>query len=220
LAYARLDDHLGNVWRAEALAELGFDGAGDPAEDWDAAEARYRAGSGVIRAEPGTEHHRTAMEKLERAAELKVPASLAVDSVRYSVADAEARSQWATCVSAPLLASAFAVASDWENADLVSQLVEYHSARGTFSAEHADAAAMEWSSVSTAAAPIADVDELAMVAAGPPITDGTGLTRLGPLPPLRMDPTTGPVLDHYREMALQRYGQCVTAAESVWETWP
>jgi tetratricopeptide (TPR) repeat protein len=220
LAYARLDDHLGNVWRAEALAELGFDGAGDPTEDWDAAEARYQAGSGVIRAESGTEHHRTAMEKLERAAELKVPASLAVDSVRYSVADAEARSQWATCVSAPLLAGAFAVASDWENADLVSQLVEYHSARGTFSAEHADAAAMEWSSVSTAAAPITDVDELAMVAAGPPITDGTGLTRLGPLPPLRMDPTTGPVLDRYRELALQRYGQCVTAAESVWETWP
>ncbi|HYO04832.1 MAG TPA: hypothetical protein VET27_24345 [Mycobacterium sp.] len=221
LAYARLDDHLGNVWRAEALADLGFDGAGDPDEDWDAAEARYRAGSGVItRAQPGTAHHSAAMEKLERAAELKVPASLAVDSVRYSVADAEARAQWATCVSAPLLAGAFAVASDWENSDLVSQLVEYHSARGTFSAEHADAAAMEWSSVSTAAAPITDVDELALVAAGPPITDGTGLTRLGPLPPLRMDPTTGPVLDHYRELALQRYGQCITAAESVWETWP
>lgn len=42
---------------------------------------------------------------------------------------------------------------------------------------------------------------------------------VGPLPPLRMDPTTGPVLDHYRELAQQRYGQCVTAAESVWETW-
>lgn len=221
LAYARLDDHLGNVWRAEALADLGFDGAGRPNEDWDAAEARYRESSGVISGtEPGTAHHRAAMEKLERAAELKVPASLAVDSVRYSVADAEARAQWATCVSAPLLAGAFAVASDWENSDLVSQLVEYHSARGTFSAEHADAAAMEWSSVSTAAAPMTDVDELALVAAGPPITDGTGLTRLGPLPPLRMDPTTGPVLDHYRELALQRYGQCITAAESVWETWP
>jgi tetratricopeptide (TPR) repeat protein len=220
LAYARLDDHLGNVWRAQALADLGFDGAGDPDEDWDAAEARYRAGSGAIRAEPGTERHRAAMEKLARAAELKIPASLAVDSVRYSVADAEARSQWATCVSAPLLAGAFSVASDWQNSDLVSQLVEYHSARGTFSAERADAAGTEWSSVSTAAAPITDVDELALVAAGPPITDGTGLTRLGPLPPLRMDPTTGPVLDRYRELALQRYGQCVTAAESVWETWP
>ena len=80
-------------------------------------------------------------------------------------------------------------------------------------------AVTQWSSVSTAAAPIADVDELALVAAGPPITDGTGFTRLGPLPPLRMDPTTGPVLDHYRELASQRYGQCVTAAEPAWETW-
>ncbi|BDX32439.1 hypothetical protein TUM20985_29860 [Mycobacterium antarcticum] len=220
LAYARLDDHLGNVWRAEALADLGFDGAGDPDLDWDAAEARYRSSSGVITGvEAGSPRHRSAMEKLERAAELKVPASLAVDSVRYSVADAKARAQWATCVSAPLLAGAFAVASDWENSDLVSQLIEYHSARGTFSAEPLDSAMTEWSTVSTAAAPITDVDELALVAAGPPITDGTGLTRLGPLPPLRMDPTTGPVLDHYRELAQQRYGQCVTAAEAVWETW-
>ncbi|MGH3642120.1 MAG: hypothetical protein ACRDUX_24185 [Mycobacterium sp.] len=220
LAYARLDDHLGNVWRAEALADLGFDGAGDPSEDWDAAEARYRAGSAVTRAEPGTQRYGAAMEKLERAAELKVPASLAVDSVRYSIADAEARAQWATCVSAPLLAGAFAVAWESENTDLLSQLVEYHSARGTFTAAPSDTAPTEWSSVSTAAAPITDVDELALVAAGPPVTDGTGLTRLGPLPPLRMDPTTGPVLDHYRDLALQRYGQCVTAAESAWATWP
>jgi tetratricopeptide (TPR) repeat protein len=219
LAYARLDDHLGNVWRAEALADLGFDGAGDPDDDWDAVEERYRTGSGTIRAERGTPRYRAAMEKLERAAELKVPAALAVDSVRYSVTDAEARAQWATCVSAPLLAGAFAVASDWDNSDLVSQLVEYHSARGTFSAENIDAAVTEWSTVSTAAAPIADVDELALVAAGSPITDRTALTRLGPLPPLRMDPTTGPVLEHYRQLALQRYGQCVTATESVWQTW-
>jgi hypothetical protein len=220
LAYARLDDHLGNVWRAEALADLGFDAAGNPEEDWDAAEARYRASAGVIAgAVPGSPPHRSAMEKLERAAELKVPASLAVDSVRYSVADARARAQWATCVSAPLLAGAFAVASDWENTDLISQLVEYHSARGTFTADPPDAAMTAWSTVATAAAPMSDVDELALVAAGPPITDGTGLTRLGPLPPLRMDPTTGPVLGHYRQLAQQRYGQCVTAAESVWETW-
>jgi tetratricopeptide (TPR) repeat protein len=220
LAYARLDDHLGNVWRAEALSDLGFDGAGDPGEDWDAAEARYRAGSGVTRAEPGTPRHDAAMEKLQRAAELKVPASLAVDSVRYSIADAEARAQWATCVSAPLLASTFAVAWEWENVDLLSQLVEYHSARGTFTAESSEPAPSGWSNVSTAAAPIADVDELALVAAGPPVMDGTGLTRLGPLPPLRMDPTTGPVLNDYRELALKRYGQCVTAAEFTWATWP
>ncbi|MBJ7338999.1 hypothetical protein [Mycolicibacterium sp.] len=219
LAYARLDDHLGNVWRAEALADLGFDGAGDPDADWEAVEESYRSGSGAMSPEPGTAKFAEAMEKLERAAELKVPASLAVDSVRYSVADAEARAQWARCVSAPMLAGAFAVCLEWENADLVSQLVEYHSARGTFNAERVEGGSTEWSSVSTAAAPITDVDELALVAAGPPITDGTGLTRLGPLPPLRMDPTTGPVLDRYRELASQRYGQCVTAAESIWETW-
>ena len=220
LAYARLDDHLGNVWRAEALAELGFDGLADPSDDWEAAETRYREGAGTIRAVPGTPRYVEAMVKLERAAELKVPASLAVDSVRYSVVDAEARGQWATCISAPMLAGAFAVAWEWENADLVSQLVEYQSARGTFSAERDSSESTEWSSVATAAAPITDVDELAMVAAGPPITDGTGLTRLGPLPPLRMDPTSGPVLDHYRDLALERYGQCVTAAESAWATWP
>lgn len=220
LAHARLDDHLGNVWRAQALAELGFDGAGDPGDDWEAAEARYRDGSGVIKAAPGTPQHLSAMSKLERAAELKVPASLAVDSVRYSVVDAGARAQWAACVSAPLLAGAFAVAWEWENVDLVSQLIEYHCARGTFNADRSDTAAAEWSSVATAAAPLADVDELAMVAAGPPVTDGIGLTRLGPLPPLQMDPTTGSVLDRYRKLAFERYGQCVTAAEDAWATWP
>jgi hypothetical protein len=219
LAYARLDDHLGNVWRAEALGDLRFGGTGDASDDWDAAEARYRAGPAAIRAAAGTPQYGAAMAKLRQAAELKVPASLAVDSVRYSVTDAEARAQWANCVSAPLLAGAFAVAWEWENTDLVSQLIEYHSARGTFSAEPSTTGSAEWSSVATAALPIADVDELALVAAGPPISDGTGLTRLGPLPPLRMDPTTGPVLDHYRDLALQRYGQCVTAAESAWATW-
>ncbi|MET0475715.1 MAG: hypothetical protein ABW001_13880, partial [Mycobacterium sp.] len=220
LAYARLDDHLGNVWRAEALAELGFDGIANQSDDWEAAEARYQAGSGQTRAAPGTPRYVAAMEKLRRAAELKVPASLAVDSVRYSVADAEARAQWAGCISAPMLAGAFAVAWESEDSDLISQLVEYHSARGTFSAADASPDSADWSTVATLAAPIADVEELALVAAGPPISDGTGLTRLGPLPPLQMDPTTGPVLDHYRDLALQRYGQCVTAAESAWATWP
>ena len=56
LQYARLDDHLGSIWRADALA--------DP---------------------------QNATDKLERAAELKVPAALAVDSVRHSIADADAQ---------------------------------------------------------------------------------------------------------------------------------
>ena len=100
LQYARLDDHLGSIRRAEALA--------DPAN---------------------------AADKLEQAAELKVPAALAVDSVRHSIADADARMRWATHVSARILAGAFAVAWEWGNTELVSELVEYHSARGTFSAE-------------------------------------------------------------------------------------
>ena len=78
---------------------------------------------------------RTRQRSCERAAELKVPAALAVDSVRHAIADADARMRWATHVSARMLAGAFAVAWEWGNTELVSELVEYHSARGTFSAE-------------------------------------------------------------------------------------
>jgi tetratricopeptide (TPR) repeat protein len=220
LAYARLDDHLGSVWRADALADLGFDGAGRPDDDWSAAEARYRAARGVMHAEPGTPQYRTAMDKLARAADLKLPAALAVDSVRYSITNAEARAQWAECVAAPLLAGAFAVVWEWENSELTSELIEYHSARGTFTAEGRQAEVVEWSRAATALAPISDVDELALVAAGPPVQSGRSLTRLGPLPPLQMDPTGGPVLERYRALALGRYGQHVTTDEVAWATWP
>jgi len=91
LAYARLDDHLGSVWRADALADLGFDGAGDPDEDWPAAEERYRSAQGVMHAEPGSPAYLTAMDKLARAADLKLPAALAVDSVRYAITEPGAR---------------------------------------------------------------------------------------------------------------------------------
>jgi len=37
---------------------------------------------------------------------------------------------------------------------------------------------------------------------------------------LQMDPTGGPLLAEYRELARQRYGQHVTAAEAPWSTWP
>jgi tetratricopeptide (TPR) repeat protein len=220
LAYARLDDHLGTVWRADALADLGFDGAGDPDEDWTEAEARYRKSLGVTSAETGSPKHRSGLAKLAKAAELKVPAALAVDSVRYSIADVEARSQWAACVSARLLAGAFAVAWESENHELVGALVEYHSARGTFSTDLPADGGIEFSRVATAPAPMVDADELAMVAGGPSVGHGRSLTRLGPLPPLQMDPTGGPLLAEYRELARQRYGQHVTAAEAPWSTWP
>jgi hypothetical protein len=170
--------------------------------------------------EAGSPRHRTAMDKLARAADLKLPAALAVDSVRYSITDTEARAQWAECIAAPLLAGAFAVVWEWENSELTSELIEYHSARGTFSAASQQTEVVEWSRAATAPAPISDVDELALVAAGPPVQSGPSLTRLGPLPPMQMDPTGGPVLEQYRALALDRYGQHVTTDEVAWSTWP
>lgn len=185
LQYARLDDHLGSIWRADALA--------DP---------------------------QNAAAKLERAAELKVPAALAVDSVRHSIADADARMRWATHVSARILAGAFAVAWEWDNTELVSELIEYHSARGTFSAEPTGEVE-EWTDTATAAVPLETVDEYALVAAGTsPAGGGATLTRLGPLPPLQMHPNTAPIMTRYRELAYQRYGCDVTADGAAWPTWP
>ncbi|BBY29874.1 hypothetical protein [Mycolicibacterium sediminis] len=220
VAYARLDDHLGTVWRADALADLGFDGAGDPDDDWAALEARYRTSLGATRTEHDGPAFASAMEKLSRAADLKLPAALAVDSVRYSISDPEARARWAEGISAPLLAGAFAVSWDWENTELTGELIEYHSARGTFSADRGQSDAAEWSRVTTAPAPPSDVDELALVASGPPVDTGPSLIRLGPLPPLAMDPTGAPVLARYRRLALERYGQHVTTDETAWSTWP
>lgn len=184
LQYARLDDHLGSIWRADALA--------DPAD---------------------------AAVKFERAAELKVPAALAVDSVRHAMTDADARMRWANHVSARILAGAFAVAWDWGNTELVSELVEYHSARGSFSTEPASQIS-DWTETATAAVPVDVVDEFALVAAGSPSSGGGALTRLGPLPPLQMDPTTTPIMSRYRALAVERYGCDVTADEAAWSTWP
>ena len=222
LQYAQLDNHLGTVWRADALADLGFDSSGDPDETLKETEARQAEGLGILHGEVGTPEYWRAMTKLEQAAELKVPAALAVDSVRYSIADADARSRWATSVSAPILAGAFAVAWEWENTQLISELVEYHSARGTFDIGPQRPTIGEWASTATAAVPI-DTDWVpapALAAAGPSGPGDVSLTRLGPLPPLQMQPDAAPILSHYRALAFQRYGRDVTAAEPAWSTWP
>jgi tetratricopeptide (TPR) repeat protein len=218
LQYAQLDSHLGTVWRADALADLGFDSSGDPDETLQETEARQAEGLGILRGEVGTPEYWRAMTKLEQAAELKVPAALAVDSVRHSIADADARSRWATSVSAPILAGAFAVAWEWENTELISELVEYHSARGTFNAEPQRPKVGEWAATATASVLI-DTGE-ALAAAGPPARGGRSLTRIGPLPPLQMQPDAPPIMSHYRALALQRYGREVTADEPAWSTWP
>jgi len=192
LQYAQLDNHLGTVWRADALADLGFDSSGDPDESLQETEARQAEGLGVLRGEVGTPEYWRAMTKLQQAAELKVPAALAVDSVRYSIADAGARARWAAGISAPILAG-----------------VERPQVG-------------EWASTATAVVPI-DTDAettSALAAAGPAIAGGVSLTRLGPLPPLQMQPGDAPILSRYRALALQRYGRDVTAAEPAWSTWP
>ncbi|MGD1256312.1 hypothetical protein ACKUT9_18960 [Mycobacterium seoulense] len=222
LQYALLDNHLGTVWRADALADLGFDSSGDPDETLEETEARQAEGLGILHGEIGTEKYRRGMTKLQQAAELKVPAALAVDSVRYAIADADARSRWATGVSARVLAGAFAVAWEWENTELISELVEYHSARGTFDSGGERPQSGEWASTATAQVPVDTELEPApaLAAAGSPAPRGASLTRLGPLPPLRMQPGAEPILSHYRALAYQRYGRAVTAAEPAWSTWP
>jgi hypothetical protein len=220
LQYAQLDNHLGTVWRADALADLGFDSSGDPDETLEETEARQAEGLGILRGEVGTPEYWRGMTKLEQAAELKVPAALAVDSVRYSIADADTRARWATGIAAPILAGAFAVAWEWENTALISELIEYHSARGTFEGLQRPRIG-EWASTAIASVPIdADAGPAALAAAGPPVAGGASLTRLGPLPPLQMQPGAEPILSHYRVLALQRYGRHVTAAEPAWSTWP
>ena len=218
--YARLDDHLGTVWRAEALADLGFEGAGSPEDTWEEAEERYRRSRGIRHQQWGVGENPSAQDKLRRAADLKLPAALAVDSMRYSIADAEARWRWATGIAAPLLSSAFAVAWELEDPVLVGELIEYHSARGAFSIDAPDDAALDWSRVATATAPVVEIEEMALVAAAEPSTLGGGLTRMGPLPPLQMDPRGGPVLARYRALAAERYGLVVTTDEETWSTWP
>ncbi|WP_285030791.1 hypothetical protein [Mycolicibacterium sp. lyk4-40-TYG-92] len=220
LQYARLDDQLGTVWRAEGLADLGFDAAGNPADTWAQAEARYRGGLGTWFAEPGTDQYRSGMDKLATAADLKLPAALAVDSVRYSITDADARASWAAGVAAPLLAGAFAVAWESQNPVLVGELIEYHSARGAFSVDAAAARTVDWARATTTAVPVLDVDELASVASGPVAVGAVGLIRLGPLPPLQMEPDGAPVLARYRELARSRYGRVVTADQEAWSTCP
>lgn len=218
LQYARLDDHLGSIWRADALTDLNFDGIGKPSDSWQANKERHVASRGVTRFDSGSERHRSALAKLAKAAELKIPAALAVDSVRYAMTDAGARWRWAAQVSARMLAGAFAVAWEWENDALVAELIEYHCARGTFAHEpHGEPGG--WSAAATVTVPVDALDEEALAAAGQSV-DALTLTTLGPLPPLHMDPGGTPILARYRLLAQHRYGQAVTSGGPAWSTWP
>ena len=108
----------------------------------------------------------------------------------------------------------------WFDPALVGELIEYHSARGAFSVDAANDRTMEWARAATTAAPVLDVEQLASVASGPVAVGAAGLIRLGPLPPLQMEPDGEPVLARYRELAQARYGRAVTADQDAWSTCP
>jgi tetratricopeptide (TPR) repeat protein len=239
LHHARLDDLLGTIWRAEALADMGFDGIGDPTADWRAVEATVAVSQGITTAPDGSVGHQRAQEKFERAAALKIPAALAVDSVRHTITDADARLRWATSVSAPLMAGAFAVAWEWDNTSLVSELIEYHTARGAFVADSDVVGSGEWAVTATGATPItvladhrfdraapdhaapdhAAPDHAAVAASATTSVSTPGLTRLGPLPPLQMHPGADAILTEYRRLAGERYARDITSDEPLWPTW-
>ncbi|WP_235735700.1 hypothetical protein [Nocardioides alcanivorans] len=197
LQHARLDFQLGSIWRADALADMGFDPNGELA---------------TLHSVPGTRKHRRAMRKLEQAADLIVPAALAVDAERHAMADPAARARWATSISAPMLAGAFAVAYSWDNTTLISELIEHQSVRGAFRDEASGPAP------SPTDLPVAVLPEASRTT--DVLTREATLTRLGPAPELQMDPGAQPILRHYRELAASRYGRTVTTDEPVWRTWP
>ena len=123
-----------------------------------------------------------------------------------------------------MLASAFAVAWEWENTELISELVEYHSARGTFNAEQAATTESENGRRPPRRPPFIDAGEEllpALAAAGPPSSGGEFADPPGPVAAVA-DATRRcpPIMSHYRALALQRYGRDVTAAEPAWSTWP
>ena len=140
------------------------------------------------------------------------------DRALTAYSDADARMRWATYVSSRMLAGAFAVVWEWGNTELLSELIEYHCPRGTFIAPEEQAAA--WADTATATVPVEDAEEYALVASGGGVVETGPLTRLGALPPLRMDPDGDLVLGRYRELAAARYGREVIAAENEWSTWP
>jgi tetratricopeptide (TPR) repeat protein len=239
LHHARLDHLLGTIWRAEALADMGFDGIGDPTADWRAVEATVAVSQGITTAPDGSTGHRRAQEKFERAAALKIPAALAVDSVRHTITDADARLRWARSVSAPLMAGAFAVAWEWDNTALVAELIEYHTARGAFVADTDVVGSGEWTVTATGATPITALADRridhavpdhavpdhaapghpAVAAAATASVSTPGLTRLSPLPPLQMHPGAGAILTEYRRLAGERYARDITSDEPLWPTW-
>ncbi|WP_208379139.1 CHAT domain-containing protein [Cumulibacter soli] len=203
LHYARLDTQRGAVWRADALSDMGFETGLDP----DAPSSDRPVG--VVACAPGTPEYRRATRKLATAAELMIPAAIAVDAERYAMIDPKERAQWAMQVSAPMLAGAFAIAYEGGDSALLAELIEYHSVRGAFDTDPSAAQQPEPTHYPQVALPSDDQ---------PPVST-TSLRLLGPAPDLVMDPGRGPILAQHRSAVTTRYGRNIISEENPWATW-
>jgi len=133
--YAQLDNHLGTVWRADALTDLGFDAAGDPSDTWREVEARQAGALGVTRAQVGGPQYLRAATKLELAAELRCRPT----GRRFgAVFDRRRRRpiRWANSISHQSWRAPSPSPGSWDNTELISELIEYHSARELSAPSH------------------------------------------------------------------------------------
>ncbi|MEV0645612.1 tetratricopeptide repeat protein [Phytomonospora sp. NPDC050363] len=147
---------------------------------------------------------------LARAADLAVPAALAVDAVARTLASGRQRDQWRRNVAEPALWLAFRVAARSGNGPLVAQLVESRCAGSTL--EHRVEAeeppqGME-ALMYPPEVPVSIGTALAEAAAGP------GLALALP-PRLALTPHGGVALDVHLTRAAERYGMPVRAEGTI-----
>lgn len=138
---------------------------------------------------------------LARAADLAVPAALAIDAVAHTLTSGRQRDQWRRNVGEPAVQLAFRVAARSGNGPLVAQLVEDRCAGAALehrveTTEHP--VGME-DLMYPPEAPVSIGTALAEAAAGPGLTVG--------LPPrLALTPYGGIALDVHLDRAVERYG--------------
>lgn len=149
---------------------------------------------------------------LARAADLAVPAALAVDAAGLALASGRQRDQWRRNVAEPAVQLAFHVAARSGNGPLVAQLVESRCAGSTLEHRIEEAPPPQgMESLMYPETPPSLGMALAEAAAGP----GLGLA----LPPrLALTPDGGVALDVHLDRAVERYGIPVRAEGTI-PTW-
>jgi hypothetical protein len=142
----------------------------------------------------------------DRALEAELPAALALDAARFTLPDPHARAHWSAAVAGPVLAGAFAIAHDGGRDALLTELIEHRSVSGALRWEAVEAtwAAPDWSTS------MMDLE---------PDTSGRLALYADPAPALLLAPQAQPALQHYLDLAEQRYGVRVRSTGPAWETW-